>query len=210
MKKVTIDDVWAVIERVDKQLEENTKEFAKMQQENSKELAKVQQETEKVQKEAAKAQKEMQKALAKTDRIVGSLGNKFGSMAEHIMTPDLINKFRKFGFTFTQITNIKIADKEHSIYAEIDALLENGKQVMVVEVKVTLRPEDVDDHIKRMEKVRKNADLHGDARQFLGALSALVVDDHTKTHALKQGFFIIEPSGEDVKVTPPFSKPKIW
>jgi hypothetical protein len=200
-KKVTIDDVWAVIESVDQQL----KEIAEVH----KEVVEAHKETEKAQQEVAEAQKEMQKALAQTDRIVGGLGNRLGSMAEHMMTPDLVSKFGKLGFSFTKLSNIKLAEK-NTMYAEIDVLLENSRQAMVVEVKVNLRPEDVDDHTRRMEKIRAYADSHGDTRQFLGALSALVIDENSRIYALKQGFFIIEPSGEDVKVIPPLSKPKIW
>jgi hypothetical protein len=80
---------------------------------------------------------------------------------------------------------------------------------MVVEVKTTLRNEDVDDHLKRMEKVRKYADLHGDKREFLGAIAATICDKSSREYALKKGFFVIEPSGEDVKVTKPVSE-KVW
>jgi hypothetical protein len=88
--------------------------------------------------------------------------------------------------------------------------LENGNQAMVVEVKTKLRREDIDDHLKRMKRVRKYADDHGDKREFLGAMAAMITDKDTKEYALSQGFFVIEPSGEDVKITKPASDPEIW
>jgi ribosome biogenesis protein Tsr3 len=80
---------------------------------------------------------------------------------------------------------------------------------MAVEVKTTLRNEDIDDHLDRMEKVRKYADLHGDRREFLSAIAATIVSKSAKEYALKKGLFIIEPSGEDVKITKPVAE-KIW
>ncbi|GHV72510.1 hypothetical protein AGMMS49928_29590 [Spirochaetia bacterium] len=79
----------------------------------------------------------------------------------------------------------------------------------VVEVKTTLRRGDIDDHLERMRKVRKYADDHGDKREFLGAIAATITDKDTKEYALSKGFYVIEPSGEDVKITKPVSE-KVW
>jgi hypothetical protein len=160
--------------------------------------------------EIGKAHKETEKAIKETQRNIGGLNNTIGSLVEHVMTPDLPRKFKQFGFTFDRVTTVKWADGEGNIYTEIDGLLENGNQAMVVEVKTTLRREDIDDHLKRMEKVRKYADDHGDKREFLGAMAATIADKDTKKYALSQGFFVIEPSGEDVKITKPASDPKVW
>jgi len=80
----------------------------------------------------------------------------------------------------------------------------------IVEVKTTLEIEDVNDHLKRMEKVRKYADEHGDKRQFLGSIAAMVIKPKPKEYALNQGFFLIEPSGDDVKVIKPETEPRVW
>ena len=89
-------------------------------------------------------------------------------------------------------------------------MLENGEQAVAVEVKVTLRQGDIDDHLLRMEKIRKHADEHGDKRQFIGAIAAINIDESARNYALKQGLFVIEPSGEDVKVTKPEAEPRVW
>jgi hypothetical protein len=162
-------------------------------------------------REIGKAHRETEAALKETQRIVGDLGNKFGDEAEYTMLPGLPEKFRQFGFDFGVISrNRKINNDEHDIHAEIDAFLENGTQAMAVEVKAKLQNSDVDDHIKRMEKIRKYADIYGDKREFFGALAATVVNEKSKNYALENGFYVIEPSGEDVKVIKPSSDPKIW
>jgi hypothetical protein len=182
VKKVTLDDVWETI----------------------KEIGKAHKETE-------VAIKETQTALKETQRIVGDLGNKFGDEAEHTLIPGLPEKFRQFGFDFGAISrNKKIHNDKHNIHAEIDAFLENGTQAMAVEVKAKLQKADVDDHIKRMEKLRRYADLYGDSRDLFGALAATVVHNKEKEYALTNGFYVIEPSGEDVKVTKPDSDSGVW
>ncbi|MDR1073660.1 MAG: hypothetical protein LBL45_08300 [Treponema sp.] len=156
--------------------------------------------------EIQKARKETEETL---NKAIGGLSNTKGSLVEHFMTAGLHQKFKQFGFTFNRVTSVKWADGENNIYAEIDGLLENGSQAMVVEVKTTLRNEDMDDHLVRMEKVRKYADLHGGKREFLGAIAATIVDKSSREYALKKGFYVIEPAGEDVKITKPVSE-KVW
>jgi len=81
---------------------------------------------------------------------------------------------------------------------------------MLAEVKTTPTTEDVKDHVKRLAKMRKYADLHGDKRIFLGAVAGVVITDNVRKYILKQGFFVIEPSGVGFTITPPKGQPKEW
>jgi hypothetical protein len=170
--------------------------------------------TEAAMMETQKAQARTEAAMAQTqktlDKTIGGLSKTVGNIAENMLIPNLVDKFRKLGFTF-QIMNLrrKITDDDNNIYTEIDAFLENGMQAMAVEVKTTCRHEDVDYHIERMEKIRRHADLHNDKRQFAGAIAATVIDEDTRRYALKNGFYLIEPSGEDVKIVKPDYE-RVW
>jgi hypothetical protein len=207
---VTLDDVWATIDEIG-QAHKETEAAFKETQATVRAIGQAHEKTEAALKETqatvraiGQAHEKTEAALKEAQRIVGDLGNKFGDEAEHTLVPGLPEKFRPFGFNFGVLNrNRKIKDDEHSIYAEIDAFLENGTQTMTVEVKAKLQMADVDTHIKRMEKLRRYADLHGDRREFFGALAATVVSDREREYALKKGFYVIEPSGEDVKITKP-------
>jgi len=154
-----------------------------------------------------KSQDEAWAAIRETQRNIGGLNNSLGSIVENILTPGLPQKFKNLGYSFNRIASYKYAE---GVYAEIDGMLENGTQAVVVEVKTTLRQADIDNHLLRMEKVRKHADEHGDKRQFMGAMAAINADKSTREYALKKGLFVIEPSGEDVKVTKPEGEVRVW
>ncbi|MDR1638035.1 MAG: hypothetical protein LBR93_11955 [Treponema sp.] len=213
-KKVTLDDVWATINEIGKahkETEAAIKETQAALKETQAALKKAHAETEAAIKETQKAHAETEAALKETQRIVGDLGNKFGDEAEHTLIPGLPEKFKQFGFDFGAISrNRKIKNEKHNIHAEIDAFLENGTQAMAVEVKAKLQKADVDNHIRRMEKLRSYADLHGDGREYFGAMAATVVNEGEREYALERGFYVIEPSGEDVKVSEPDSAPRVW
>ena len=65
-------------------------------------------------------------------------------------------------------------------------------------------------HIKRLEKMRKYADLHEDKWAFLGAVAGVIIPQNDKEFALSQGLYVIEHSGESFNITLPFGKPREW
>ncbi|MDR2397138.1 MAG: hypothetical protein LBD74_00075 [Spirochaetaceae bacterium] len=202
-KKVSLDDVWAgFIE-----LQKNNAELQK----NNAEIQAAIKETQKVHAETEKAIQDLKETVKETSRIVGDLGNKFGDEAEHTLIPGLPEKLKLFGFHFTVINrNRKIKDPQDHLLAEVDAFLENRTQTMAVEVKARLHKADVDGHLRRMETLRRYADQHGDGRDLFGALAATVVGPGERKYALERGFYVVEPSGEDVRVSPPHPSPRIW
>jgi hypothetical protein len=164
-------------------------------------------ETQKKIDQTAEQMKETDRQMKETDRRVGELTNRFGTVVEHMVVPNLLEKFKTLGFTFEIAhKNSEIADRKNNIFLEVDVFLENGDKVMIVEIKATPTEKDVDDHIKRMEKLRAYADLHNDARKYLGAIAGVVTTDPVKNYALKQGFFVVVPSGDTFNIIKPEGK----
>jgi hypothetical protein len=137
----------------------------------------------------------------------------FGERVDYLEIPNLLTKFAEFGFTFTRTNRgTEIADREHGIFTEIDATLENDNKVMIVEAKFNPKIDDINDHIERMEKLRVDADLHNDKRKYLGAVAGVVFSDSTKAYTLKSGFYVIEPSEDTFMITAPEGsyRPREW
>ena len=206
----SFETVWATLDRVSEKQEELVqiqKELAQQMKETDRQMK----ETDRQMKETDRQMKETDRRMEETDRRLGKLGNRFGEIIEYMVAPNLLEKFSELGITFLKTNhNSKICDYENNIFFEIDFFLENGEKAMMVEVKTTPATEDVKDHIARLEKMRKYADLHGDKRLFLGAVAGVVMTPYAKNYALKQGFYVIEPSGETFNITPPNGKPKEW
>jgi len=180
-----------------------------------KEVGENQKETDRIVKEAVQELRESQKAtdrqMQRTDSELGRLSRRMGDVVEYMVAPNLCEKFKEFSFNFSKSSQkIIVSDKDNKISFEIDVFLENYSKAMLTEVKTTPTTEDVKDHVKRLQKMRKYADLHGDKRIFLGAVAGVVITDNVRKYILKQGFFVIEPSGEGFNITPPKGQPKEW
>jgi len=173
--------------------------------------AEQQEETDQIVKETAKLQEETARQMKETDRRLGKLGNSFGEVVEYMVAPNLQEKFNDFEYDFQEVsTRHKVRDKKNNIFFEVDVFLQNGDTALLVEIKTDLTISDINKHVERLEKMRRYADLRGDKRRFLGAVAGVVIKDEEKEYALNQGFFLIEPNGENFNITRPPSKPKEW
>ena len=161
--------------------------------------------------ELRESQKETDRQMKEYNKRFGEFTNRFGEIVEYMVAPNLREKFWEMGLKFHQANpNAIFSDDNKNTLFEVDVLLQNGDKAMLVEVKTTLTTEDVKDHIARLEKMRKYANLHGDKRSFLGAVAGVVMTFGVKRYALGRGFYVIEPSGETFTITPPDGEPKEW
>jgi alpha-galactosidase/6-phospho-beta-glucosidase family protein len=157
--------------------------------------------------ETGRQMKETDRKMKETDKKLGELTNRFGTMVEHMVVPNLLAKFKSLGFTFEVAhKNTEIKDEKNKIFVEVDVFLENGDKAMIVEIKAAPTVKDVNEHIARMEKLRKHADLRKDTRKYLGALAGVVTSEPVKTYALKKGLFVIVPSGDTFDIIKPEGK----
>jgi hypothetical protein len=203
----SFESVWASFQ----EFREGMQEFRESQKEWQKEHAQDMRDIRESQKEAARLIEKNARQMEEYNKRFGEFHNRFGEIVEYMVAPNLLDKFRDLGLIFQEAISRKVVkDYDNNILFEIDVMLENGDNAMLVEVKATFTTEDVKDHIERLGKMRKYADLHGDKRVFLGAVAGVVMTSNVKKYALKQGFYVIEPSGETFNITPPDGKPKEW
>jgi hypothetical protein len=156
--------------------------------------------------------KETDRQMKKTDHKIGELGNRFGELAEHLVTPNIAEKFRALNYTFTKTgPNVEFSDRNGKALTEVDVWLENGDFVMVVEVKSRPRKRDVGEHVKRMGILRAYLDERNDRRKLLGAIAGAIVRPELRDYGLGKGFYLIEHSGDTVKLNAPEGfEPRIW
>jgi len=160
------------------------------------------QETDRKMKEYAE---QWEKQHNETERIVGKLGNRFGELVEHLVAPNIKKKFNELGFCFTKSAmDVEISDPHNpKTDAEVDILLENGDIAIAVEVKSKPNNKDINDHVKRMEILRRHADDKQDKRRYQGAIAGAIITRAARDYILKKGFYVIEQTGDTVQINIP-------
>jgi hypothetical protein len=120
------------------------------------------------------------------------------------MSAEIVDKFDAFGYEFVRANRrTTYWDHNKQAIAEVDIQLENGNFVLAIEVKTQLTTEDIKDHVQRMEILRSYAAERQDSRIYIGAVTGGIIDDFARGYALKNGFYVIEPSGDTINIEAP-------
>ncbi|MDR2258113.1 MAG: hypothetical protein LBE14_03070 [Treponema sp.] len=187
---LTFEKVWAMFQETDRRIRETDSRIREMSQETDRQIREMSRETD--------------RRIRETDRKISKLGSRVGELVEHLVAPNLLEKFKQYGFQFRKTSiDVEIKAADNSLLAEVDVLLENGGVALAVEVKSKLTVDDVKEHIDRMGKLRVYADEHQDSRKFLGAVAAAIIPEGVKPFAIKSGFFVIEQAGDTAKIDVP-------
>ncbi|MDR0655766.1 MAG: hypothetical protein LBG22_05570 [Treponema sp.] len=215
---LSFEKVWAMFQETDRKMQETDRivqETALQMKETDRKMRetdRIVQETALQMKETDRKKKETALQMKETDRKIGKLGSKLGDLIEEMIFPNILEKFNKAGYVFGKAApNVRYRDSRGVYVAEVDILLENGDAALAVEVKTTLTDADIREHLVRMEKLRGYADEHQDKRKLLGAVAGAIASEEVKTFAIKSGFFVLEQSGDTVRISVPEGfKPREW
>jgi hypothetical protein len=207
---MTVEEVWALLRETDRIV----KETALRQAETDrivKETALRQAETDRQMQETDRKMQETDRKMQETDRKISKLGSRLGDLVEEIVFPNIMEKFNALGYNFGNVATDVRYKEQGQVIAEVDIRLEDGDQVLMVEVKTTLTRNDVLDHLQRMEKLRLYADAHKDRRKLLGAVAGAIAPEKVKSFAIESGLFVLEQSGDTIRISIPRDfKPREW
>jgi hypothetical protein len=214
---LTFEKIWATFQETNRRMQESDRRMREMSEETDRkiqETAQQMRETDQKIQEVAQQVKETARQMKETDERFGKLGHRFRELAEHLVAPNIIQKFNALGFHFDDISGLRRIIKDEGSgqkIAEFDILLENGESIIGVEVKSRPSERDVEDHVRRLEILRLNKDKKGDKRKIYGALAGAIMLDGVKTAILKAGLYVITQTGDTVKIDVPEGfAPKAW
>ncbi|NGZ05617.1 MAG: DUF3782 domain-containing protein [Magnetococcales bacterium] len=192
---VTFDDVWKMFQENAQQLQETRWQFQEMVRESRErgaELDRRMQETDRKIQEVARQMKE-------TDRKLDRLGGRLGEFVEGLVAPACKTLFAQRGIPVHKVSRRVEADLPEGRHMEIDLFVVNTDSVALVEVKSKLTVDDVREHVRRMDDFKEFFPEYADKRA-VGAVSAMVIDEHVARFAIKQGLFVIEQAGDTLRM----------
>ena len=177
---------------------QNTDQQLKAMFEKSDKRAK---ETDRQLRESAKRMEQNQKAIRKTNE-------KWGDFMEAITTAGLVIALNNFGIKVKRTMTNYVMEYNNTV-KEFDIIATNGKEIVVVEVKTSLRTK----HVKEFLKTMKDFKHYFPAYQYhtvYGAM-AYLKEIHAKDLAEKSGLLILTPKGNTVEVkNSPGFQPKVF
>jgi hypothetical protein len=214
---LTFEKVWAALMENREQMKETDRkiqELVEQQDRLMKENREQMKETDQLIKENGKQLGEFRESQKEANKQLGGLHNSMGDLIETLFAPHLGEKFDAYNYNLKRIyRRVPIYDDNSRLRSDIDILLSNTTVCMAVEVKRWLEKTDhVDEQIKRMQLIRQYPPAEVKGKKLLGAIVGAVVTPEAREYAEQSGFFVLELTGEDVRLLEPSKdfQPKEW
>ena len=161
---LTFEKVWLMFQKTDKKFQETDKKF---------------QETE---LQLKKTDKKMNKL---TDLFTGQ----WGKLMEVLVEPSSVSLFQERGIKINiSARNMVVEDNKGNALAQFDIYLQNGNELVLIEVKTTCKHEDIGYFIKQIPFAKKHFPRH----KIYGAIAALTFEAACDKHAYRQGLFVLK------------------
>ena len=201
----TPEEIWAILRETAREHQETARlqrETDRLQQENARE-----------QREIAREQRENARQMRETDRRLKRAEHLFttqwGKLMESLVAGDLIALLEERGIAVEGISQ-RIRKRRNGRHCEIDILALNGEEAVAVEVKTTLRPNDVKRFLAKLSEFAEWFPEYRERRLY-GAMAYLDADDSVTKHAARKGLFVIRATGSSASiVNRPDFKPRIF
>ena len=161
------------------------------------------QETDKKFQETDKQFKETDKQLKKTDQKIKELSalftSQWGKLVESLVEGDLVNLLNERGIAVEKTLQRVKGNKDGENF-EFDIIAVNSHEIVIVEVKTTLRVGDVDDFHKKLWKAKRYLPEYAD-KKIYGGVAFITADGASDRMAEKLGFFVIRATGNSSSIT---------
>ena len=167
------DEIWSILKETDKQIKETSQQI----------------------KELSAETKETNKGLREARDLFTS---QWGKLMESLVEGELVKLLNKKGIDVDSTsTNMKGEYKDQNW--ELDIVAINGKEVVLVEVKTTLKVKDIEHFTKKLNIFTTwRPEYKG--QKIYGAVAYLRADENSAKYAEKLGLFVIRATGSSSSI----------
>ena len=159
--------------------------------------------------------KEVRELFKETDQKIKELAGLFttqwGKLVEALVEPGVVNLFRERGIEVRYTARrIEVEDEAGRKIAEFDLLLVNEEEAVVIEVKTTVKKEDVNYFLEKLSKIKEYLrDLKH--RKVYGAVAGISFEEGVDRYAYHSGLFVLKSEGGMIRIANDLKfKPRVW
>jgi len=177
-----------IFQETEREILENSKQI--------KELTAKFQETDRKFQDTDRKFQETDKQIKNLMKKSSEFDSNWGKLIQALVEPAVLDLFKQRGINVLGTTNGYIIEKDGKKLMEIDILMKNGDCIVLIEVKTTLRIENVDEHIeKRLMRFKEFFPEYKD-KKIYGAVAYLKCFEGADNYAIKKGLFALTFSGK--------------
>jgi hypothetical protein len=144
----------------------------------------------------ARLDKRFQETDQKINQLSGLFTSQWGKLIEALVQPNALNLFRQRGIQVNHIFP-RAKSQLNGRAMEVDLLLENSDEIVVLEVKSTLRVSDVNDFLGDMAGFLEFFPRYKSYRVYAGVAGLDIVESADR-YAYRQGLFVLKVVGDGI------------
>jgi len=202
--------VWLMFQETDRQLKETDRQLKETDriltekfQETDRILTERFQETDRILTERfQETDRMLSTKFSETDKKIRKLDQLFtsqwGKLVESLVEGDLVKLLNTKGIAVQRTVQRADGNYQGQNF-EFDIIAINGAEIVIVEVKTTLRPQDVTDFHKKLWKAKTYLPEYHD-KKIYGAVAFVTVEGSSHRMAEKQGLFVIRATGSSSSI----------
>lgn len=169
----TVDDVWALFKETDTLIKQ-------------------------IARDNATRSRETERRFRETDvalrRMAGQFTSQWGKMIEALVEPDALRIFRDRGVDVHR-THRRSESQVNGETMEVDLILEDDTEIVVVEVKSTLKVRHVNELLADLDRFTYFFPRYA-GQHIYGAVAGLTFAEDADRYAYRQGIYVVSVTGE--------------
>jgi regulator of replication initiation timing len=202
-KNLSFEKVWAAFIETDRKFAETDRKITKLSEEFSDDLRKLEANIDRASAEVFDGLRRLEANVGRVSANVGGLNRSLGELIETLIASRLWEKFPEYDLR-RAYQRVPIYDEKRQVKTDVDILLADTVLCMAVEVKRELdQRREVDEHVRRMALIRRYPPAEVVGKELLGAMAGGFVDAGVREYAQEKGFYVLELSGDSVRLIPP-------
>ncbi len=195
---ITLEDIFALFRESEQQRKEDQQAFEERQRIAEQEMAALRESLAKT-----------EKLVAQTNKQVGGLTSRWGEFVENLIKPAAARIFREQGID-VHYTAMRVKGDDERGSMEIDILVENGNEIVAIEVKSHLEIRNVKRFLEILARFKEAFPKYQNYKVY-GAVAGIKIDEKADEYATQEGLFLIEPAGDSVIIANSQNlQPRIW
>ena len=194
-----IEEVSQQQKRTDLQIEE----VSQQQKRTDLQIEEVSQQQKRTDLQIEETNQQMNKTDLRISKVGRRFDDKWGMMVESMVEGKVVELLQSRGIdvheTSSRIKRAYTDEKGEPQAREIDIIAANGEEVVAVEVKTTLKPDDVKHFMETLKIFKKFFSAYKN-KIIYGAVAYLRSDAEAPVFAERQGLFVIRATGDSASI----------
>ena len=195
---MAVDTKNKLLEKIEKTIKELV-DFQKKFQKEQRELQKFQKQTDlQIKQMIAEGEKDRKATKERINELDTLFGDHWGKLMESLVKGDLLKLLQERGINVDDTAKEREKSYKGKKY-EFDIIAINGKEIVAVEVKTTLRLQDINRFEAKLKLFKEIFPIYKDLKVY-GAVAYLKANEGSSKRAMRKGFFVIRATGSSASI----------